>query len=60
MAELEECVEEVVFGSQAFMRRWGTDVRDLLARTPEWRDYFSFRFYYYYYYYYVISKKSIT
>ncbi len=42
MAELEECVEEVVFGSQAFMRRWGADVRDLLARTPEWRDDFSF------------------
>lgn len=36
MAELEECVEEVVWGTQVFTRRWGTNVRDLLAHTPEW------------------------
>jgi hypothetical protein len=36
MAELEECVEEVVWGSQVFSRRWGADPRDLIGRTPEW------------------------
>lgn len=36
MAELEECLEEVVWGTQVFTRRWGTNVRDLLAHTPEW------------------------
>ena len=36
MAELEECVEEVVWGSQVFSRRWGADARDLIGRTPEW------------------------
>lgn len=36
MAELEECVEEVVWGSQVFSRRWGADAQDLIGRTPEW------------------------
>ena len=36
MAELEECLEEAVWGTQVVARRWGIDVRDLLARTPEW------------------------
>lgn len=36
MAELEECLEEAVWGTQVVSRRWGIDVRDLLARTPEW------------------------
>jgi hypothetical protein len=36
MAELEECVEEVVWGSQVFSRRWGADPRDLIGHTPEW------------------------
>lgn len=38
MAELEECVEEVVWGSQVFSRRWGLDLRDLIGRTPEWYE----------------------
>lgn len=36
MAELEECLEEVVWGTQVFARRWGINVHDLLAHTPEW------------------------
>ena len=36
MAELEECLEEAVWGTQIVSRRWGTNVRDLVAHTTEW------------------------